>query len=78
MAVANEFRIPQYISAPTKDRLVRILLLNNLEHGIEFDYTIMRDGEGYTAWFYKTIDKMDLLRKSSEAKKLKDVEEKSG
>lgn len=75
MPSANLFRIPQFISAPTKERLARLLLKNNLKHGIEFDYRILKDGNDWVAWFYLELDRKKLF---ADSKNVKELEVKKG
>lgn len=64
MAVGNLFRIPKSIAAPTREGLERLMLKNNLKHGIEFQYfDIQKQGSEWIAWFNVVIDKNKLFEK---------------
>ncbi len=62
MAQGDKFQIPQFLQARTKEDLVRVMLLNNLAHGMEFNYfDIQKDGPNWVSWYRFPIDHKKLL-----------------
>ena len=60
--VGDAFRVPQYIEARSKEDLVRAMLLNNLQHGMEFRYfDISKDGRNWIAWFNFQLDRKQFI-----------------
>jgi hypothetical protein len=60
----DAFRVPQFVEARTRQDLVRAMLLNNLLHGMEFDYFgIQKDGAKWIAWYRWPIDRKQFLVK---------------
>ena len=60
--VGDSFRIPQFITARTKELLVRAMLLNNLQNGMEFNYfDIQKDGASWVVWFRHPIDRRKFI-----------------
>jgi hypothetical protein len=60
---ANLFRIPQFLTAPSEERLVQLMLLTNLKNQTEFRYFDIqqrKDGK-WVAWFYLEIDKNKII-----------------
>ena len=54
--VGDVFRIPQFLQARTREDLVRAMLVNNISHGMEFDYfDIQKDGKLFIAWFRQPL-----------------------
>jgi hypothetical protein len=54
--VGNSFRVPIYLTALTRDELVRLMLQNNLNNQKEHRYfDISFDGSSWVAWFYSVI-----------------------
>lgn len=61
-SVGNQFRIPQFLEAPTRQALVGVMLANNLAHGIEFDYFgIQKDGRRWVAWYRFPVDPKQII-----------------
>lgn len=63
--VGNSLRIPMYLAAPTRDRLVRLMLEHNLSKGKEHRYfDISFDGKNWVAWFYDvmTVTSRDMTK----------------
>ena len=55
--VGNAFRIPMFLAAPTREGLVRLMLENNLNHGMEFRYfDISFDGKEWSVWFLERME----------------------
>ena len=51
------FNVPNFLVAPSKERLVRLMLLNNIKKSKEFNYfDIQKDGAKWVAWYYDTLD----------------------
>ena len=49
--------IPHYITAPTKEALMKEMLKNNIKNNTRFQYfQISIDGGEYIAWYYKKVD----------------------
>ena len=43
--------IPHFLSARSPQGLRRLMLRNNVKHGLIFDYKIMFDGSKWYAWY---------------------------
>lgn len=64
-----------FLEARTKESLVQKMLENNLKHGKKFVYDIMRDGQGYVAWYEHDFE-LEMLKQISKPKKaVTDVDE---
>ena len=52
------FNIPNFLIAPSEQRLVRLMLLNNLKKSHEFQYfDIQQKKNGkWVAWYYESVD----------------------
>ena len=48
---ASSLNIPHFLRASSPRGLMRVMLSNNLRHGKQFKYDIMKDGSNWTAWF---------------------------
>lgn len=49
----NIFRIPNFLQAPSPEKLKELMLLNNLKNDQEFLYfDIQKDGSFWIAWFW--------------------------
>lgn len=63
--IGNAFVIPQFLSAPTPEGLVRAMLRNNIKFGTQFRYRdIQKDGNKWIAWFDMAIDRDKLLEET--------------
>lgn len=59
----NVWHVPQFITARTREDLVRAMLLNNLSQGIEFRYfDIQKDGANWIAWYYVHVPQAEKQR----------------
>lgn len=60
--VGDVFRVPHELKAPNFKRLQVLMLKNNLQHGVEFNYKIvpMPDGS-YRAFYNWKINRTALL-----------------
>lgn len=62
--VGNSLRVPIFLTAPTRDELVRLMLQNNLKNGKEYRYfDISFDGSSWVAWFYSIIEIKPMAKK---------------
>ena len=49
--------IPHYITASTKQDLVKEMFKNNIRYNTRFQYfDIQKDGDLYVAWYYKKVE----------------------
>lgn len=70
MSTANLFRIPRSLAAPTRDKLGRLMLLNNFKHSIEFRYFDIQFVNGeWIAWYNVILDKEKLLARAEKGVK---------
>lgn len=60
--VGDAFIVPQFLEAQDKVKLVRAMLLNNLKHGMEFDYFgIQKDKNVWIAWYRFPMDRSAII-----------------
>ncbi len=62
----SSFNIPQFVRASSPRGLVRVMLSNNLRLGAQFSYQILRDGNGWIAWYTHKLDRTEQLSKTLE------------
>jgi len=63
--IADVFRIPQFLEARTKQRLVRAMLLNNLKHSMEFNYFgIQKDNGKWIVWYRWPVDRSNIINEA--------------
>lgn len=63
--VGNSLRVPMFLTAPSADALVRLMLSNNLKKSKEHNYfDISFDGSAWFAWYLDVADvkKVDLKK----------------
>lgn len=52
--VGDVLNVPNYLAAPSRDELVRLMLSNNIEKHTEHRYfDISFDGKVWTAWYFE-------------------------
>lgn len=56
MVEASSRIVPQFLKAASAPALVRLMLSNNLKHGMQFEYNIMHDGKHFYAWYMLILD----------------------
>ncbi len=57
----NSQRVPSFIKAASPSGLVRLMLLNNVKRGMQFEYQIVHDGKSWFAWYYILQDQKEAL-----------------
>jgi len=54
----NLFRVPIFLVAKTKNELISKMLRNNLINGTEYNYTIIKDGNKWSAWYNEDVQNL--------------------
>jgi len=63
--VGNSLRVPQFLAAQSPLILRRLMLLNNLKAGKQYEYFSIQFSSGkWYAWFYEKEDETSLLKES--------------
>lgn len=61
--VGNSLNVPNFLVAPSREELVRLMLSNNLKAGKEHRYfDISFDGKAWCAWYYVEANVKESLR----------------
>ena len=67
--VGNSLRIPNYLSAGTAQSLRRLMLMNNLKNGKQYNYFDIQFVNGkWFVWFFEKEDETKLLTQAESLK----------